>query len=109
MRAASRTLWNEGWHKPLPADAQRPLGRGGQMRKRPVLRRKVEHARCVAAEDCDPFVVAEARCRHHCIDRTVLPRIRVIAAQHNLTDADLSGQVSQRFGAEDQRVEIELL
>ena len=33
----------------------------------------------------------------------------MIAAEHDLADADLSGQMPQRFGAEDQRVEIELL
>src|SRR4051794_40735224 len=38
-----------------------------------------------------------------------LPRVRVIAAEHDLTDANLSGQMPQRFGAENKRVEIKLL
>ena len=40
----------------------------------PGLRSEVEHARRVAAEDRDPFVVVEARVAMTVIDRTVLPR-----------------------------------
>ena len=33
----------------------------------------------------------------------------MIAAEHDLADANLRGQVAQRFGTEDQRIEIQLL
>jgi hypothetical protein len=38
-----------------------------------------------------------------------LPGIGIIAAQHDLTGADLGHQMADRLGREDQRIEIDLL
>src|SRR5215207_3033422 len=38
----------------------------------------------------------------------VLPRIRMVAAKHDLANANLRSEVAQCFGTEDQRVKIKL-
>ena len=43
------------------------------------------------------------------IDRMLLPGDGMVAAEHDLTCADLRHQVAQRLGSEYQRVEIELV
>src|SRR5215831_15892109 len=74
-----------------------------------ALRLQPEQLGRVAAEDRDLVVVTERRGGEDVIDRMLLPRDRMIAAEHDLADADLGHQVAQRFGREDQRVEMKLV
>src|SRR4051794_13162856 len=75
----------------------------------PGLGFKTEHTAGVAPKDRDLLVIAEAGCRHDVIDRTVLPRIGMVAAKHDLANANLRNKVAQCFGTEDQGVKIKLL
>src|SRR5262245_36686698 len=61
-----------------------------------------------AAEDGDFVVVAEARGREDVIDRHLVPRERVVGADHHLAHTALGDQVAHRFGGEHDRVEKEL-
>lgn len=47
-------------------------------------------------------------CGHDVIDRMFFPWDGVVGADDNLTGADLRHQVTQRFGGEHQRIEIQL-
>jgi formylglycine-generating enzyme required for sulfatase activity len=61
-----------------------------------------------AAEDGDALVVAEAGDRHDVVDRYLVPRERVVGADHHLADAALGDQVAHPFRREHDRVEKEL-
>src|SRR6266446_5754715 len=67
-----------------------------------------EELGCSAAEDGDLVVVAQARGREDVIDRHLVPRERVVGADHHLADTGLGDQVAHRLGGEHNRVEIEL-
>src|SRR4051794_26192564 len=75
----------------------------------PGLGFKTEHTAGVAPKDRDLLVIAETGCRHDVIDRTVLPRIGMVAAKHDLPNANLRSKVAKCFGTEDQGVKIKLL
>jgi len=53
-------------------------------------------------------VVGERFRRENMVDRLQLPGIGIVAAQHDLTGADLGHQMPYRLGREDQRIEIDL-
>jgi hypothetical protein len=60
------------------------------------------------AQHCRPLGVAQARRLENVIYSRARPRIRIISPHHNLASAAFRHQMPQRFGGEDQRVEIEL-
>ena len=72
-------------------------------------RRHPEQPRRVAAEDRGLVLVAERRGGEHVVDRMLLPRDRMVGAEHDLARADLRDEMTKRFGREHQRVEIELI
>src|ERR1700730_1660634 len=101
----------------LPALREAPGGRRRSTRQargpgpgcRPQLCSvDAEQLGCGAAEDGDLVVVAEARGREDVIDRHLVPRERVVGADHHLADAGLGDQVAHPLGGEHDRVEIEL-
>src|ERR1700719_605466 len=53
-----------------------------------------------AAEDGDALVVAQARDRHDMVDRHLVPRERVVGADHRLADGAFGDQVAHPFGGE---------
>ena len=55
------------------------------------------------------MVVGERFRRENMVDRLQLPGIGIVAAQHDLTGADLSHQMPDRLRREDHRIEIDLL
>src|SRR5205814_5746141 len=57
----------------------------------PALDLHAEYLRGVAPEYRELVIIAEAGRRHDVIDRMVLPRIGVIAAEHDLANAHLRG------------------
>ena len=61
-----------------------------------------------AAEDRDPFVVAQSRRVEHEVDLGAGPRERIVGADHDLAGTGFGDQVAQRLGREDDRVEKEL-
>jgi hypothetical protein len=67
-----------------------------------------EELRGGAAEDGDAVVVAQARDRQDVVDRHLVPRERVVGADHHLAHTALGDQVAHPFGGEHDRVEIEL-
>src|SRR5947207_15748178 len=69
----------------------------------------VEQPRRVAAEDGGALRERKRRGGHHVVDRMLLPRNRMIGAEHDLARAYLRHQMPKRFFGEDQRVEIHLV
>src|SRR3984957_18393082 len=61
------------------------------------------------AEYVGLLVVGERFRRENMVDRLQLKWIGKVAAQHDLTGADLGHQMPDRLGREDQRIEIDLL
>src|ERR1700730_4341264 len=57
-----------------------------------------------AAEDGDAVVVAQARDRHDVIDRHLVPRERVVGADHHLAHTGLGDQVAHSLRGEHDRV-----
>src|SRR5258705_8099757 len=63
-----------------------------------ALRRETEQLCCSAAEDVGLVVVAE-RCRgENMVYRLQLPGIGIVAAEHDLTGADLGHQMADGLG-----------
>src|SRR5215471_199033 len=69
----------------------------------------VEQLRRGAAEDVGLLIFAQRSCREDRINRVQLPNVGIVAAEHDLAGADLRRKVADRFGLEDQRIEIDLL
>src|SRR5579883_1896926 len=63
----------------------------------------------IAAEDRDLVVVAERRGGEDMVDGMLLPRNRMVGAEHDLARADLGDEVAQCLGREHQRVIVELV
>ena len=88
----------------------RPLPRRrGRERRKAGLRPQPEQARGVAAEDRDLVLIAQRGGGEDVVDRMLLPRDRMVAAEHDLTGADLRTRVqaasatasgSSTFGAQ---------
>src|SRR5690242_8282784 len=68
-----------------------------------------QEPRGVAAEDGDLLVVAERRGGEHVIDGMALPRIGIVAAEHDLARAHLGDEMAELLGGEDERIEMEAL
>ena len=71
-----------------------------------MLGGEIQQSRRGAAEDVGLVVVGKRFRRENMVDRLQLPWIGTVAAQHDLTGADLSHQMPDRLGREDQRIEL---
>src|SRR4051794_37722747 len=72
------------------------------------LRLHPEYAGSIAAENSHLLFIAQGGCGHDRVHRVLLPRIRVVAAEHDLARANLGRQMAQGLRCEYQRVEVEL-
>src|SRR5689334_511614 len=90
----------------------RPWGNAPPSMRRPnrrCLNFHPKESRCVAAENRRLVVITQDRGGEHVIDRMLLPRDRVVGAEHDLAGADLRREVAQRLRGEHQGVEMQLV
>src|SRR5215831_17284887 len=73
-----------------------------------LLALHAEKACRIAAQNGDLVFVAQRRSREYMIDRMLLPRNRMVAADDDLAGTDLRHQVAERFRREYECIEIEL-
>jgi hypothetical protein len=76
---------------------------------KPDLRLHPEQARRVEAEDRRLLLIAQRRGGEDVVHRMLLPRDRMVGAEHDLARAHLRHEVTQRLGGEYQGIEIELI
>jgi hypothetical protein len=55
----------------------------------------------VAAEDADSLLIAQRMCCEDRVNRVQFPNVGIVAAEHDLTGADLCDKVPHGFGRED--------
>jgi len=100
-KAADLIIRHRDWRQPTsrgrPGAGRHPHHQG-QSRYRAALRGEIEQSCRGAAKDVALVVVAKGSGGENMVDGLQLPGIGIVAAQHDLTGADLGHQMADRLG-----------